>query len=129
MAEVVTDFYRAFNQLYSEDVNGCFNSKNLNISPAGSLYIFGEGYGGKFATAIAARIMAEKANGGKITGLKGVGIGGGLINPFRLLSELGNYAFSMSLADFQERMRLEKLVLRANLDQQNQDWARMRANF
>lgn len=129
MADVAVDFYRALNQLYSEDVNGCFNSKNLNISPSGSLYIFGEGYGGKFASAIAAKILAEKNNGGRITGLKGVGIGGGLNSPFRLMSELGNYGFSMSLLDYQERMRMEKIILSAYFYQQNKEWAKMKADF
>lgn len=83
------------------------------------MFIFGEGYGGKFASAIAAKFVKEKINGGKFTGLKGVGIGGGLNNPFRLMSEIGNYGFSLGMLDYQERIRMEKIILRANFNQQN----------
>jgi len=38
--------------------------------------------------------------------LKGVGIGNGFNAPMRIFSELGNFAFSMSLVDYQERERL-----------------------
>lgn len=57
MSEVALDFYRAFNQLFAEDVSGCFNSKNLNIPASIPMFIVGEGYGGKFASAIAAKFL------------------------------------------------------------------------
>jgi carboxypeptidase C (cathepsin A) len=49
------------------------------------LYIFGEGYAAKFATAIGAKFLSEKQRGGPITGLKGVGLGGGMGNPIKVL--------------------------------------------
>jgi hypothetical protein len=58
--------------------------------------------------------MEEKRNRGMITGLKGVGIGDGFNAPIKILEELGNYAFSMSLLDYQERIRIEKILLQAS---------------
>lgn len=58
----------------------------MKIPPSSPFYIFGEGYGGKFASAIGAKILAEKNSGGPITGLKGIGIGDGLNAPFRIMS-------------------------------------------
>lgn len=49
------------------------------------LFIFGEGYGAKFATAIAAKFLLEKQKGGLITGIRGVGLGGGMANPMKVL--------------------------------------------
>lgn len=86
-SEIVKDLYQALNQLYSEDsgVDGCFNSKKLRIPASTPLYIFGEGYAGKFVPAIAAKLLQEQKNGGNITGLKGIGIGGGLTAPIKVL--------------------------------------------
>lgn len=45
-------------------------------------------------------------NNGFLTGLKGVGIGDGFTAPYEILSEVGNWAFHLSLLDYQERMKL-----------------------
>ena len=47
------------------------------------------------------RLLEEQKNKGVITGLKGIGIGDGFTAPFKILSELGNHAFSMGLLDYQ----------------------------
>lgn len=43
---------------------------------------------------------------GFLKGLKGVGIGDGFTAPYDILSEVGNWAFHMSMLDYQERMKL-----------------------
>jgi hypothetical protein len=35
-----------------------------------------------------------------------VAVGGGFNNPMKILMEMGNYAFSIGLLDFQERVRM-----------------------
>jgi carboxypeptidase C (cathepsin A) len=49
------------------------------------MYIFGEGYAGKYASALGVKIIQEKANGGIMTGLRGIGIGNGLNAPLKIL--------------------------------------------
>lgn len=49
------------------------------------MFLFGEGYAGKFVSAIGSKIVQEKKNGGAITGLKGIGIGNGLNSPIKVL--------------------------------------------
>lgn len=55
--EVAKDFYLTLNELFSPDSDSCFSNKNLKIPPSIDLYLFGEGYGGKYVTAIANRIL------------------------------------------------------------------------
>ena len=127
--EITTDFYKALTQLFSEDGNGCFNSKNLRIPASNPIYLFGEGYGGKYVSAIASKILTESKNGGVIKGLKGVGIGNGFNAPMRIFSELGNFGFSMSLLDYQERERLEKMILKADFDYEDKQWSKLKSGF
>lgn len=94
---VIDDLYYALNELYTP--NGCFTS--LGIPPSAPFFIFGESYGGKYAPALGVRLLEEQKNKGVITGLKGIGIGDGFTAPFKILSELGNHAFSMGLLDYQ----------------------------
>lgn len=95
-------------------MDGCFNYRNLDIPANAPLFIFGEGYGGKYAPAIAQKIVMEKENNnGFLTGLKGVGISNGFTAPYDILSETGNFAFHLSLLDYQERMKVETILLRA----------------
>ena len=83
-------------------MDGCFNSRNLDIPATAPLYIFGESYAGKYAPAIAKKITQEKLNNnGFLKGLKGVGIGDGFTAPYDILSEVGNWAFHMSMLDYQ----------------------------
>jgi hypothetical protein len=66
--------------------------------------------------------MAEKKSGGIISGLKGIGIGDGLNSPIKILDEMGNYAFSMSLLDYQERIKVEKVLLQASIEYDERNW-------
>jgi vitellogenic carboxypeptidase-like protein/serine carboxypeptidase 1 len=54
MTDVANDFYAALKELYNNQ-NGCFNK--LNIKGDHSLFIFGESYAGKYAPAIAEKIL------------------------------------------------------------------------
>lgn len=112
---VAKDFYKALDELYNNQ-NGCFNSNKLGIRASSPLYIFGQEYGGKFAPAIAAEITSNKESGGWLTGLRGVGIADGLTNPLAVLSEVGNYAYHMSLIDYRERMVVEQLLINATVN-------------
>ena len=103
-AEVANDFYRALYELYNG--KGCFSQVNFSIPPSSPLVIFGESYGGKYAPAIARKIVKAKEEGGFLTGLKGVAIGDGFTFPYEIMSEVGTYAYHLGLLDFQERMRL-----------------------
>jgi hypothetical protein len=40
-----------------------------------------------------------------------VAIGDGFTFPYEIMSEVGTYAYHLGLLDFQERMRLEKILL------------------
>ena len=82
MDDVANDFYYALNQLYNT-MEGCFNSRHLDIPPTVPLFIFGESYGGKYAPAIGKKIIEEKDNNnGFLKGLKGVAIGDGFTAPY-----------------------------------------------
>lgn len=85
---------------------GCFSNDYFAIPASSPLYIFGEGYAGKYAPAIAAKIVRAKEQGGFLTGLKGVAIGDGFTYPYEIFSEIPTYAYHLGLLDFQERMKL-----------------------
>lgn len=106
---MANDFYRALYELYNG--KGCFSAINFSIPPSNPLVIFGESYGGKYAPAIARKIVKAKEEGGFLTGLKGLAIGDGFTFPYEIMSEVGTYAYHLGLLDFQERMRLEKILL------------------
>ena len=123
-ADVAKDFYEALFQLYNNR-NGCFSSSNLNISPSSPLYIFGQEYAGKFAPAIAA-LIHEK---GGFPGLRGVAIADGLTNPIDMLSEIGNYAYHMSLIDYQERIVVEQMLINATVCLESRDLEQAHSTF
>ena len=100
---MASDFYHALKELY-QSPNGCF--QHLNIKGSNTLFVFGESYGGKFAPCIGDKILSEAANGGFLTGLKGVAIGDGFTNPFSTLSMMGEYAYNFGLLDYQERSKM-----------------------
>ena len=79
--DVINDLYIALDQLFAE---GCFNE--LGIPASAPLYIFGQSYGGKYAPALAANLIDEAKNKGRITGLKGIAIGSGFTSPFAIFS-------------------------------------------
>lgn len=109
---MAADFYRALYELYNG--KGCFSTVNFAIPASNPLVIFGESYGGKYAPAIARAIVKKKEEGGFLTGLRGVAIGDGFTSPYEILSEVGTYAYHLGLLDFQERMRLEKILINAS---------------
>lgn len=49
-----------------------------------------------------------------MTGLKGIAIGDGFTHPYNILSEVGTYAYHLGLIDYQERMKVEKMLLNAS---------------
>jgi hypothetical protein len=49
-----------------------------------------------------------------LTGLKGLAIGDGFTFPYEIMSEIGTYSYHLGLLDFQERMKLEKVLLNAS---------------
>jgi hypothetical protein len=57
-----------------------------------------------------------------LTGLKGVAIADGLTNPYDILSEIGNYAYHMSLIDYQERTIVEQMLINATVSYQSRDF-------
>ena len=101
VTEVATDLYYALKELYLNP-KGCFNK--LGISGANPFFIFGQSFGGKFASAIGQKIKYEQLhNNGFLTGLKGVALGNAFIYPYIHLMFLGEYAYNMGLLDYQER--------------------------
>jgi vitellogenic carboxypeptidase-like protein len=65
---------------------GCFSNQYFSIPGSAPLVIFGESYGGKYAPAIAQKIIEAKEAGGFLTGLKGVAIGDGFTEPYDILA-------------------------------------------
>jgi hypothetical protein len=64
-----------------------------------------------------------------VTGLKGIAIGDGFTFPYEILSEVGTFAFHLGLVDFQERMRLEKVLLNASRHNMQNDMDAMHLDF
>lgn len=127
MNDVSKDFYFALNELYFT-ANGCFNK--LGFGGDHPLIIFGESYAGKYAPAIGEKIKWEAVhNQGKITGLKGVAIGDGFTHPYKILTQVGEYAFNLGLIDYQERQVVEHLMLNATYQEMRRDWDNMHKTF
>ena len=127
MDEVANDFYSALKELY-QNSNGCFNK--LGIKPSQNLVIFGESYGGKYAPAIGLKIKSEEQdNKGFLTGLKGVAIGDGFTHPYNILTEVGEYAYNLGLLDYQERSKVEQIIINATYQDRIRDWRNMHDSF
>lgn len=60
----------------------------LGIKGDSPLFVVGESYGGKYASAISEKILREAKNGGFLTGLKGVAIGDGFVDPYSTLHNM-----------------------------------------
>ena len=122
------DFYRALEELYGS--KGCFGAGHFNISPASPLVIFGESYAGKYAPAIGKKIVEMRDSGaGFLTGLRGVAIGDGFTHPYDILAEVGTYSYHLSLIDFQERSKLEKVLLNASRHNLRFDYDNLHDDF
>ena len=64
-----------------------------------------------------------------MTGLRGVAIGDGFTHPYDTLAEVGTYAYHLSLIDFQERSKLEKVLLNASRHQFRSEWDLLHDDF
>lgn len=56
-------------------------------------------------------------------------IGDGFTNPYEILSEVGTYAYHLSLIDFQERSKLEKVLLNASRHDFGVEWDWLHDDF
>lgn len=126
MDDVANDFFNALHVLY-QDSKGCFNS--LGIKPDSPLFIFGESYAGKYVPAIAAKIVQEKVKGGFLTGLRGIAIGDGFTHPYDILTEVGTFAFNLGLIDYQERSKVEQIIINATFQEREKQWNALHDSF
>lgn len=112
--------------MYNEG-SGCF--KDLSITGDNDLYIFGESYAGKYVPAIASKILSEKDKGGFLTGLRGAAIGDGFTHPYNILAEVGAFSYNVGLLDFQERSKVEQLIINGTFQQRNRRWDELHDTF
>ena len=70
-----------------------------------------------------------KNSKGFLTGLKGIGIGDGFTSPFEILSEVGMFSYHLSLIDYQERAKVQKILLRASRNNKNNQWNKLHTDF
>ena len=110
-----------------QDNNGCF--KQLSIGADKDLFIIGESYAGKYVPAIAMEIMERKKNGGVIRGLKGVSIGDGFTHPYDILAEVGAFSYNVGLLDYQERSRVEQMIINATYQALSHKWNELHDSF
>lgn len=61
--------------------------------------------------------------------MKGVVLANAFTAPYDILSEMGNYAFHLSLLDYQERMKVETILLRAAKNNGKQDYLALHNDF
>lgn len=97
---------------------GCFSG--FGITPDMDLFIFGESYAGKYVPAIAAHILEEAEKGGFLKGLRGAAIGDGFTSPYQILAEMGGFAYNLGLLDYQQRSRIEQVIVNATYQHRNQ---------
>lgn len=64
-----------------------------------------------------------------MTGLRGVGIGDGFTHPYNILAEVGAFAYNVGLLDFQERSRIEQLIINATFQNRNRQWSNLHDTF
>lgn len=61
--------------------------------------------------------------------MKGVVLANAFTAPYDILSEMGNFAFHLSLLDYQERMKVETILLRAAKNNGKQDYLALHNDF
>lgn len=64
-----------------------------------------------------------------MTGLKGVGIGDGFTHPYVILSEVGEYAYNLGLIDYQERSKVEQMIMNATFQDRIRSWRELHDSF
>lgn len=57
-----------------------------------------------------------------MTGLKGVAIGDGFTMPYLILTEVGEYAYNLGLIDYQERAKVEQMIINATFQERIHAW-------
>lgn len=112
--------------MYNND-KGCF--KDLGINGDSDLFVFGESYAGKYVPAISKKILEEKENGGWLKGLRGAAIGDGFTHPYFILAEMGSFAYNIGLIDFQERVKIEQLIINSTFQERGKDWDELHNSF
>ena len=70
-----------------------------------------------------------KKLGGFLKGLKGVGIGDGFTAPYEITSEVGNFAHQLGLLDYQERSKVEKVLLNLTNHHQTNSMKELHESF
>ncbi len=123
---MASDFYNALHEMYVNP-NGCFPL--FGIKDDMDLFIFGESYAGKYVPAIAAKIIEERGKSGFLKGLKGMAIGDGFTVPYDILAEVGGFAYNLGLLDYQERSRIEQVILNATYQNRFRQWDALHNSF
>lgn len=123
---MANDFYNALHELYINP-NGCF--PGLGITPDADLFIFGESYAGKYVPAIAAKILEEQEKGGFLKGLRGAAIGDGFTAPYDILAEVGGFSYNIGLLDYQQRARIEQVIVNATFQDRMKQYDDLHNSF
>ena len=61
--------------------------------------------------------------------MKGVAIGDGFTHPFSTLAMMGEYAYNFGLLDYQERSKIEQILLNATYQDLNHRWRDLHISF
>jgi len=64
-----------------------------------------------------------------LKGLKGIAIGDGFTHPFNILAEVGGFAFNLGLIDYQERAKVEQIIINATFQERDQNWRGLHDSF
>ena len=112
--------------MYNEGA-GCF--KDMGITGDSDLYIFGQSYAGKYVPAIAGKILTEKNKGGFLKGLKGIAIGDGFTHPYNILAEVGGFAYNLGMLDYQQRSKIEQLIINSTFQYRSRLWSDLHDSF
>ena len=64
-----------------------------------------------------------------MTGLKGVALGDGFTMPYVILTEVGEYAYNLGLIDYQERSRVEQMIINATFQDRIRAWRDLHDSF
>ena len=71
----------------------------------------------------------EQDQNGFLKGLKGIGIGDGFTMPYTILSEVGEYAYNLGLIDYQERAKVEQMIINATYQDRMRAWVDLHDSF